>query len=76
MTSQGVGKLCIVSQTINSEVYVHILEHYFISTIEEAFGDSSDFPFQDDGASCHRSKQVKDFLNQNGNSPIKTMKWS
>lgn len=75
MTSQGVGKLCIVLQTINSEVYVNILEHYLIPSIEEAFGDSSDFLFQDDNASCHRGKRVKDFLNKNGNSPIKTLNW-
>ena len=37
--------------------------------------DSSDFLFQDDNASCHRSKQVKGLLNQNRNSPIKTINW-
>lgn len=73
MTSQRVGKLCIVLRTINSEVYIDILEHYLIPSIEEAFGDSSDFIFQDDNASCHRSKKVKNFFNRNGNSPIKTM---
>ena len=35
MTSQGAGKLCIVSWIINLEVYVNILEHYLISSIEE-----------------------------------------
>ena len=52
-----------------------ILEHYLMSSIEEAFGNSPDFLFQDDNASCHRSKQIKDFLNQNENSPIKSMNW-
>ena len=52
---------------------VDILKHYLIPSIEGAFGDSSDFLFQD--TSCHRSKQVKDFLNENGISPIKTMNW-
>ena len=75
MTSQGVGKLCTVSRTINLEVYVDISGHYLIPSIEEAFGDSCDFLFQDDNASCHKSKQVKDFSNQNGNSRIKTMNW-
>ena len=65
MTSQRVGKLCIVSQTINSETYVDILEHYLIPSFDEEFGDSSDFLFQDDNTSCHKSKQVKDFLNRN-----------
>ena len=46
-----------------------------IPNIEEAFGDSSDFLFQDDKASSQRSKHIKDFLNQNGNFPIKTMNW-
>ena len=56
MTSEGIDKLCIVSQTINSEVYVDIWKHYLIPSIEEAFGDSFDFLFQDDNASCDRSK--------------------
>ena len=62
MISQGVGKLCVVSQTINSEVHVDILQHYLIPSIEEAFGDSSDFLFQDDNVPSHRRKRVKDFL--------------
>ena len=66
MASEGVRKLCTVSRTINSDVLVDILEYYMIPSTEEAFGDSSDFLFQDDNASCHRRKQVKDFLNQNG----------
>ena len=73
MTYQGVGILCIVLRTIKSEVYVDILEHYLISSIEEEFCDSPYFLFQEDNAYCHRSKQIKDFLNQNENSPIKTM---
>ena len=64
LTSEGVAKLCIVLRKINSEVYVDILEHYLMPSIEEVFGDFSD-----------RSKLVKDFLNQNENSPIKIMNW-
>ena len=54
---------------------VDILEHYLMTSIKEAFGDSCDFLFEDDNASCDRSKQIKDFLNQNRNSPIKTRNW-
>lgn len=75
LTSQGVGELCIVLRTINSEIYVDILEHFLIPSIENAFGESSDFIFQDDNASCHRSIRVKNYLKNNGNSPIKTMHW-
>ena len=67
------GVAWIVSRTINSEVYVDILEHYLIRSIEDGFCDSSDFLFQDDDAFSHGSKQVKNFIDQNKNSPIKTM---
>ena len=45
MTSVRVGKLCIVLRTINSQVYVDILEHCLIPRIEKAFGDSFNFLF-------------------------------
>ena len=76
MSSEGVGKLCIVSRKINSEEYVDILEHYLMLSIKEAFGDSSDFLFQDYNASCDKSKQVKNFLNQNGHSHILKNIWN
>ena len=59
MTEKGVGKLCILYQNVNSETYIHVLEHFLIPSIEDWFGESSDFIFQDDNASCHRSKAIK-----------------
>lgn len=72
MTEKGVGKLCILYQNVNSESYIHILENFLIPSIEVWFEDSPNFIFQDDNASCHRSKAVKDYLRHNG---IKTMYW-
>lgn len=75
MTAQSVGELCIVLRTVNSEVYEEILEHFLIPSIEKWFPDSDDFIYQDDNASCHRSKRIKQYLQNNGNSPIKVMTW-
>ena len=45
MTTQGPGRLCIVSTTVNLEVYQEILEHFIVLS----FGDLyDDFVFQQD----------------------------
>ena len=72
MTAQGVGKLCILYVTINSEIYMQVLEEFLIPSIESWFLDSNDFHFQQDNASCHRSKIVQKYLK---NNRIKTIKW-
>ncbi len=71
MSSRGTGKMCIVNGTVNSTVYQDILETFLIPSIEDMFGDA-DITFQDDNASCHRSKAVKLFLH---NKDINSMSW-
>ena len=57
---------------VNSKTYIHILQHFLIPSVEIWFEDSTDFIFQNDNASCHRSKIIRNFLQQNN---IKTMTW-
>ena len=61
MTYHGVGQLFIVLRNVNADVYQKILENFLLPGLEEWFGDSSDFIFQDDNASFHRIKKDKAF---------------
>lgn len=72
MAENGDGKLYILYQNVNSEIYIHVLEHFLIPSIEDWFGESSDFIFNGVNASCHRSKAVTCYTRQNG---IRTMTW-
>ena len=74
MTYQGVGQLVIVLRNVNADVHQEILEKFLLLSLDEWFGDSSDFIFQDDSASPHLSKKIKHFLKFNGNFLFKTMK--
>lgn len=60
MTAEGPGRLCIVSTTVNSEVYKEILEHFMIPSAEDLCDD--DFLFQQDLASPHASKSTTKWL--------------
>lgn len=71
MSSKGPGKLAVVKTTVNSRIYIDILDHFLIPSIDNAFGDE-DIVFQDDNASCHRAKCVRDFL---ADRQIATMDW-
>lgn len=71
MSSKGPGELAVVKTTVNSQIYIDILDHFLIPSIDNAFGDE-DVVFQDDNASCHRAKCVRDFL---ADRQIATMDW-
>ena len=76
MTYQEVGQLAIVLRIVNADVYREIFENFVLPNRDEWFADSSDFIFQDDSVSPYREKKNNHFLKRNGNSLIKTMKWS
>ena len=62
--------MVIITSTINSHVYVEILDNFLIPSIENGFGEEA--IFQDDNASCHRAKEIKAFLQE---SHITSMTW-
>ena len=59
MASKRPGELAVVKTTVNSRIYIDILDRILIPSIDNAFGDEN-VVFQDDNASCHRAKRVKD----------------
>lgn len=71
MAANGVGELAIISGTVNTDVYLDILEHYVLASAENLFGDEH-FVLQDDNASCHRSKPIVSWLQE---KQISHMKW-
>lgn len=66
--SRGTGSICILNRTMNTEVYVDVLEHKLLPTVEKYFGDGN-FIFQQDNASCHKSNNSKKWLEEN-NVPV------
>lgn len=71
MSARGLGNLCILKTTVNSDVYRDILEAFLLPTVEDQFGDTT-VTFQDDNAACHRGRIVKAYLHEVG---IPTMTW-
>lgn len=71
MSSHGRGNICLVNGTVNSAAYIDILQTFLLPTVEHQFGDEA-VVFQDDNASCHRSRAVKSYLQQ---VQIETMEW-
>lgn len=59
MTTQSVGKFCILLLIVNPQVYIDILANVWIHGIVKWFEDSNDFVFQDENATPHRTKAVK-----------------
>ncbi|GFW01642.1 transposable element Tcb1 transposase [Trichonephila clavipes] len=58
MSSHGVGRLHIVSGTVKAMDYIEILQNKLLPTARDLFGNQS-WIFQDDYASCHRAKVVR-----------------
>ena len=71
MSSNGPDELDVVKTTVNSQIYVDILDHFLIPSIHNSFGDE-DVVLQDDNASCYRAKCVKDFF---ADRQIVTINW-
>ena len=64
-------ELAVIKTTVNSRIYIHILDHFLIPSIDNAV-KYEDVVFQDDNTSCHREKCVRDFL---ADRQIVTMNW-
>ena len=72
ISSRGVGRLHMVTGTVNKDVYIGILESKLMHTVTDHFGSARDCVFQDDSAPCHRAKEVRKFLASAG---INQLSW-
>lgn len=65
ITSQGVGKILRVSNSMNSAEYCDVLKNGFIETIRMHNLSLSDVLFMQDNAACHTSKMTREWLRIN-----------
>ena len=65
VSSRGVGSLCFLSPktTVNTEVYMDLLDAYLLPSVDELFADD-DFVFQHDLAPAHRSYKTAKYLKE------------
>jgi transposase len=63
-TASEPGKIQFLrnQESCNSQWYLKVLNNEVRSTVTEAFGRDKSWILQDDGAPCHRSKIVKDWI--------------
>lgn len=55
--------MAIITSRINAHAYINILDNFLIPFIENQFGND-EVSFQDNNASCHRTKEIKTFLQE------------
>ena len=72
MCGEGTGALTTIIGRINQRDYIDVLEHFFIPSIEDHFGDD-DVIFQDDNASCHTANLVKGLLQNRSINTLVTL---
>ncbi len=65
MSSAGVGPLCFLKSTVNTDIYQDILEHVMLPSVDKLYGDA-DFIFQQDLAPAHTAKGTKSWFNDHG----------
>ncbi len=59
MSSAGVGPLCFLKSTVNTDIYQDTLEHFMLPSVDKLYGDA-DFIFQQDLDTCtHCQKYQK-----------------
>ncbi len=58
VTSAGVGPLCFLKSTVNTDIYQEILEHFMLPSADKLYGDA-EFIFQQDLAPAHTAKGPK-----------------
>ena len=61
MSFKGPSEMAIIISTINTHMYINILDNFLIESIENWFGDD-EVIFQDDNLSCQRAKRNKAFF--------------
>ncbi|GFX07794.1 transposable element Tcb1 transposase [Trichonephila clavipes] len=71
MSSDGVGRLHIVSGTVNVMDYIEILQNKLLPTTRDLFGNQS-WIFQDDNAPCNRATVVQKWLKDH---TVNRMNW-
>ncbi|GFT20865.1 transposable element Tcb1 transposase [Trichonephila clavipes] len=71
MSSHGVGRLHILSGTVNALDYIEILQNKLLLFARDRFGNLS-WIFQDDNAPCHRAKVVQKWLKDH---TVNRMNW-
>ena len=54
-------EISIITSTINTHVYMEILDNFLIPSTENLFGND-EVIFRDNNASCHRIKEIQAFL--------------
>lgn len=75
ITYRGVGRLVLIEQKMNSEVYVEVLRSGLRRTIEMYNRDLADVIFQQDNDPKHVSKYTMKFLGQLCNARMRLLKW-
>ncbi len=62
MSSAGVGPLCFLKSTVNTELYQDILEHFMLPSADKLYGDA-DYIFQQDLTPAHTANGTKSWFN-------------
>src|SRR5689334_16614271 len=65
MTWYGVGFLCRIDGTLNSELYQSILKEELIKTLKWYNLEKSDIIFQQDNSTVHTSKSTQEWIQKN-----------
>ena len=63
MSATGVGNICFLKISINTDVYQDVLNHLQIPHIEKMFRDN-EFTFQHDLAPSYRAKFIKEWFKE------------
>ncbi|GFX72811.1 transposable element Tcb1 transposase [Trichonephila clavipes] len=71
MSSHGVGRLHIVSGTVNAMDYIEVLQNKLLPTARDLFGNQS-WIFQEDNAPCNRAKVVQKWFKDHS---VNRMNW-
>lgn len=58
MSANGVGHLRFVEGIVNTDIYINILQNDLKPSINKLQTNEGEFIFQQDGASCHKSKKT------------------
>lgn len=66
ISGRGVGRLCFVNGTVNSQKYQDLLKDYLLPSIPALQSTEGEFIFQQDGATCHTAKTSMQWMAQNG----------
>ena len=71
ISAYGVGKLEFINGTLNSGGYINVLANNLLQSIDKLCMEK--FIFQQDGAPCHKSKLISEWLMKKN---IKTLNWA